>query len=138
MIGLAAVCLLVAAGLGLYFDWFSFSTTLNTPKVEHDVKVVEEGAKHGAKAVGDKVHGLLGEKTIIGSIHEITSAKQELTILDSDKQDVTVKVVESTSIKIGDKVSSFSDLKGDDSVSVKYEAKKDGNVARTITVQKKS
>jgi hypothetical protein len=149
MIGVVAVCLLVVAGLGLYFKWFSISSntggdtpdvnvSLNKPKVEHDVKAAEESAKHGAKSVSDKVHGLFGEKTIVGPIHEITSDKQELTILDNDKKDVTIKVVASTSIKIGDKASSFSDLKGDDPVSVKYEAKKDGNVARTITVQKKS
>jgi hypothetical protein len=149
-IGIVAVCLLVLAGLGLYFGWFSISTsttgrdapdvhlTLNKPKVKQDVKAAEEGAKHSARAVTDQVHDLLGEKTIVGPIHEIAVAKQELTIQDKEKQDVTIKVVASTSIKIGDKDSSFSDLTADDPVSVKYEAKKDGNVAKTITVQKKS
>jgi len=136
MIGFVAVCLVVLAGVGLYLDWFSI--TLNKPKVKEDVKAVEEGAKHGATAVTDKVHDMLGEKTIVGPIHEIATAKQELTILDKEKQDVTIKVVASTSIKIGDKDGSFSDLTADDPVSVKYEAKKDGNVAKTITAQKKS
>lgn len=149
MLGVATVILLGLAGLGYYLNWFSVSTstdkespdvhlTLNKDKVKEDVKAVGKDIKQDAKVVSDKVHGLFGEKTIVGPIHEIAADTKELTIRDDKTQDVTVKVVASTSIKINDKDSTFSDLKADDPVSVKYEATKDGNVARTVTVQKKS
>jgi hypothetical protein len=139
----------VVAGVGLYFKWFTISASndgnepdvhlsVNKPKIDSDVNAVKKSVAKGEEKVADKVHSLLGEKSITGTIHEIESSKQELTILDNKKQDVTIKVDGATRITIADKSSSFSDLKGDDSVSVKYEAKKDGNVAKAITVLKKS
>lgn len=83
-------------------------------------------------------HKLLGEKALAGPIHQIGMSRQELTILDSEKAEVTIKVEANTRIKIGDKDASFSDLAAGDPVSVLYEAKKDGNVARSITVAKRS
>jgi hypothetical protein len=149
MLGVAAVILVVLAGIGYYLKWFSVSAsstdknspdvhlTLNKDKVKEDVKAVEKDLQHDAKLVSDKVHGLFGEKSVVGPIREITAATKELTVRDDKKQDVTVKVVASTSIKVNDKDGAFSDLKTDDPVTVKYEATKDGNVARTVTVQKK-
>jgi hypothetical protein len=148
--GLMVLCLCVFAGIGLYLKWFSFSASttdtkqtdvhvsINKAKVQEDMNVVKEGAKHGATAVTEEFHSLLGEKTIKGTIHQIEPARQELTILDNKKQDVTIKVDTSTKIKIGDKDGSFSDLQADDSVTTLYEAKKDSNIAKTITVSKKS
>ena len=125
--GWAVLFLCVLGGIGYYLDWFSVSASLNKGKIKDDV--------NSAK---DKVHGLLGDRTIEGTIHQIAAASQELTVLDSAKQAVTVKVDAVTKIRIGEKDSSFKDLKTDDPVSVSYEASKDGNTARTITVSKKS
>jgi len=116
----------VVAGVGYYRGWFNFAASVNEDKIKEDLHTVK-----------DKVHDLGHDKTIDGTIHQIGTG-QELTIRDSQKKDVTIKVDAATKIKIGDKDSPFSDLKTDDPVSVKYEAKKDENVARTITVSKKS
>jgi len=147
--GLVVLCLCVVAGVGLYFKWFTISASndnnepdvhlsVNKPKIDSDIKSVKKSVATGEEKVAEKVHNLLGEKTIAGTIHQIESSKQELTILDNKKQDVTIKVDAATRITIADKSSYFSDLTTDDSVSVKYEAKKDGNFAKTITVPKKS
>jgi len=148
--GLLVLVLCVFAGVGLYLKWFTISAStteghdpdvhlsVNKEKVKEDINVVKEDVKSGAGKLAEKVHGLTGAKTLEGTIQQIETAKQELTILDSKKQDVTVKVDAATKIKIADKDSSFGDLATNDPVSVHYEAKKDGNVATTITVQKKS
>jgi hypothetical protein len=142
------VCVLLSAGF--YMKWFSVSGTntdsktsdihvsINKEKVQDDVKAIKEGAQHGAEGVKDKVSGLLGEKTVAGNIQQIEMAKQEFTILDDQKKDVIVKVDASTKITINDKAGVFADLKADDLVSVKYAASKDGNVASSVTVSKKS
>jgi hypothetical protein len=142
-IGLFVLCLCVLAGVGLYLNWFSISASntdnktpdvhvsVNTPRIEADVNTVKKG-------VAEEYHSLLGEKTVKGTIQQVETAKQELTIKDNPKQDVTVKVDATTKIKVGDKDGSFSDLQIDDPVSVLYDAKKDGNVAKTITVSKTS
>jgi hypothetical protein len=134
IIGIVVVCLLLLFGLGVYFQWFTFSTSntngnrpdihvgVNKDKIEEDLKPVK---------------GLFGSKTVEGTIQKIEPVKKELTILDKQKKDVTIKVDEASKIKIGDKDgSAFSDLKVGDPVSVKYDTKKDGNDAKTITVTK--
>jgi hypothetical protein len=140
----------VFAGVGLYLNWFTISASrtdgkdpdvhlsVNKEKVKEDLNVVKEDVKYGAGKVAEKVHSLTGEKTLEGPIQHIDAAKQQLTLLDNKKQDVTIQVDAATKIKIADKDGSFGDLAADDAASVKYEAKKDGNVAKTITVQKKS
>jgi len=142
-IGIIVVCLCLIGGVGYYLNWFSFSETktdnkgieihgkINTPKIQTDLKKVEEKAS-------DEIHHLFGEKTIVGTIQKIDSASEELTIRDKKDKDVTVKLETGTKIKIMDKAGTLSDLKAEDSVSVTYEAKKDGNVAKTVTVSKKS
>ena len=148
--GLLVLCLCVVAGVGFYLNWFTFSASsakdknpdvhlsVNKNKVKEDIKIVEEDVKYGAGKVVEKVHSLTGEKTFEGPIQHIDAAKQQLTFLDKQKKDVTIQVDAATKIKIADKDGAFSDLAADDTVTVKYEAKKDGNVAKTITVQKKS
>jgi hypothetical protein len=143
------LCLLVVGGVGLYFQWFSISASntesgtpdihlkVNKDKFQEDMKIVKEDAKHGAEKIKDEVHGLLGEKKLAGTIQQVEVARQELTVLDNKKQDVTIKVDAATKIKIGDKEGTFDDLKADDPVSGMYEATRDGNVARTITVSRK-
>jgi len=133
-IGIVVVCLCLIAGAGYYFNWFTFTASntdarmaINKPKIEKDVK-----------AVKDEFHSLLGDKTMDGTIQGIETAKEELTVRDNKDHDVMVKVDTATKIKISDKAGSFADLKTDDAVSVMYETKKDGNVAKTITVAKKS
>jgi len=149
-LGLIVLCLLVVGGVGLYFQWFSISASstdsgkpdihvnVNKAKFQEDMKTVKEGAKHGAEKVKEAAHSLLGEKTVEGTIHQIETARQEMTVLDNEKQDVTIKVDATTKIMIGDKDCAFSDLKADDPVSVLYEATRGGNAARTITVSRKS
>jgi hypothetical protein len=147
--GLIVLCLCVLGGVGLYLKWFTISASndgnepnvhlsVNKPKIDSDIKAMEKSVANGEEKVVEKVHSLLGEKTIAGTIHQMESSKQELTILDNKKQEVTIKVDAATRITIAGKSSSFSDLTADDSISVNYEAKKDGNFARTITVLKKS
>jgi hypothetical protein len=148
--GLFALGLCVFAGIGLYLHWFTISASrtdgkesdihlsVNEGKVKEDMNTVKEEIKHGAEKVNEKVHGLSGGKTLEGTIQKVETARQELTILDNRKQEVTIKVDAATKIKIADKDGSFGDLGADDTVSVEYEAGKDGNVAKTIAVQKKS
>jgi len=148
-IGLLTLCLCLAAGVGLYLHWFTISASspdgkdpdvhlsVNKDKVKEDMNTVKEDVKYGAGKVAEKVH-LSGEKTLVGPIHHLDADKQQLTLLDNQKQDVAIQVDAATKIKIADKDGTFADLAADDPVSVKYEAKKDGNVAKTITVQKKS
>lgn len=145
---LVVVC--VVLGLGFYMKWFSVSgsntdskTTdvhfsVNKDKVQEDVQIVKESAQQGADKVKDEYHSLLGEKTIAGNIRRIEAAKQELTILDDQKKDLMVKVDAATKITIDDKAGVFADLKADYLVSVTYTANKDGNLATSVTVPKKS
>ena len=137
--GWIVLCLCVVFGIGLYLGWFSISAS-NTDGNKSDVHVsVNKGKVHeDVDALKKKGHNLLGEKTLEGPIHQIMMATQELSMFDSEKQEVTIKVDAATRIKIGDKDASLSDLTAGDSASVMYEAKKDGNVARTITVSRKS
>jgi len=132
IIGILVLCLCVVAGVGYYFNWFSFSTSNN------DGKKADLHLTFNKDKAQDDIHRLQGEKTIKGDIHQTEAAKQEFTILDSQNQDVTIKVASTTKIKIDDKDGAFADLKAGDPVVVKYEANKDGNSARTITVSKKS
>jgi len=117
----------VVAGVGYYRGWFNFAASVNEDKIKEDLHTVK-----------DKVHDVTHDKTIVGTIQQIGTTGQEFTIRDNQNKDMTIKVDAATKIKIGDKDSPFSDLKTDDPVSVKYEAKKDENVARMITVSKKS
>jgi len=137
--GWVVLCLCVVFGIGLYLGWFSISSS-NTEGDKSDVHVsVNKGKVHeDVDALKKKGHNLLGEKTLEGPIHQIMMATQEMSMLDVQKQEVTIKVDAATRIKIGDKDASFGELSAGDPASVMYEAKKDGNVARTITVSKKS
>lgn len=147
-IGIVVVCLGLAFGLGLYFQWFTIAASntdsrtsdvrvaIDKNKVDKDVKAVKDKVDKAEKAVNDEFHNLLGDKTMEGTIQKIETAKEELTVRDNKNQDVTIKLDPATKIKISDKAGALSDLKTDDPVSVKYETKKDGNVARTITVAK--
>jgi hypothetical protein len=130
--------------------WFSVSGTntdaktsdlhvsLNKDKVEHDANAVKEGAKSGAEGIKNEFNSLRGEKTVAGTISSIEMAKSDLTITDDQKKETMVNVDANTKITINDKAGVFADLKADDKVSVKYSANKDGNVATSVTVAKKS
>jgi len=154
-LGWIVLCLCVLAGFGLYFEWFTVSASKgstdkentdkgstdkeNTDKGNTDspnihVTIDKEKFKEDIAAVKEKVTG----KSIDGQIRRIETTRQELTILGKQAQEVTIKVDASTKIKIGDKDASFGDLKIDDPVSVKYDATKDGNIARTVTVSNKA
>jgi hypothetical protein len=145
---IVVVCVILV--LGFYMKWINVSGSntdsktsdihfsLNKDKVQEDAKTVKESAQHGADKVKDEYRSLLGEKTIAGSIQTIEMAKQELTIVDDQKKDLMVKVDAATKITIDDKAGVFADLKAEDLVSVKYTANKDGNVATSVTVSKKS
>ena len=137
--GWVVLCLCVVFGIGLYLGWFSISAS-NTDGEKSDLHLsVNKNKVHeDVDALKKKGQNLLVEKTIEGPIHQIMLDTRELSMFDIQKQEVTIKVDTATRIKIGDQDALFSDLKAGDPASVMYEAKKDGNVARTITVSKKS
>jgi len=142
-VGWVVVVLCLILGFGFYMKWFSASGTstdgkssditlsLNKDKVQHDANAVKEGAK-------DEYNSLFGEKTVAGTINQIDASKKDLTITNAKNHDVLVKVDANTKITIDEKAGLFADLKAEDKVSVKYTANKDGNVATSVTVAKKS
>jgi hypothetical protein len=137
IIGVLVVCLLIVLGLGVYFKWFTVSTSnaegnrtdlhvgVNKDKIQEDLKAVKEGAQ-----------GLFGAKTSEGTVQQIDVSKQELTIVDKQQKELNLKADAGTKVKIADKDAAFGDLKVGDSVSATYDAKKEGNHAKTITVTK--
>lgn len=154
-LGWIVLCLCVVAGFGLYFGWFTVSASkASTDNVSNDNASNDKGGneqrntappnihltinkdkfKEDVAAVKEKVTG----KTIEGQIHRIETARQELTVLGKQDQMVTVKVDAATRIRISDKDGSFGELKTDDRVSVTYEANKDVNMAKTVTVSNKA
>jgi len=138
LIGFLVVCLLVVGGLGLYLGWFGLSFSNDPKKPDVHLTVNKDKIEQDVKTIKDKVENYLGEKTVKGTIQQVEPVSQMLNILDDKKQAVVLKVDSTTKIKIGDMDGSLADLKADDPVTVMFEAKKDGNVARTITVAKKS
>jgi hypothetical protein len=136
LIGIVVLCLLVLGGLGLYFKWFGFSASNEGNRPDLHLTVDKTKVKEDLNVVKEKYHSLLGEKTVEGAMHHIETASQELTILDGQNKDVTIKVDAATKIKIGDKDGAFSDLKDGERAHVTYDVKKDGNSAQTITVPK--
>jgi multidrug efflux pump subunit AcrB len=137
-IGIVVVCLCLIAGAGLYFKWFTITaSTIDSRTPDLHLSIDKDKVDKDVKTAKEELNNLLGDKTVEGTIRDIETAKEELTIRDSRNQDVRMKLDPATKIKIIDKAGSFSDLKTADPVSVTYETKKDGNVARTITVAKK-
>jgi hypothetical protein len=137
-IGIVVVCLCLIAGAGFFFKWITFTASnADTQKPDVHLTINKDKIDKDMKAAEDKLPNLFGDKTMDGTIQGIETAKEELTVRDKKDHDVMVKVDTATKINISDKAGSFADLKTDDAVSVKYEAKKDGNLAKTITVAKK-
>jgi hypothetical protein len=136
--GWVMLCLCAVFGLGLYLGWFSLTASNTDGKSDLHVSLNKDKVHEDEETLKKKGQQLLGKKTLEGPIHQIMMATQELSLLDNQKQEVTIKVDATTRIKIGDRDASFSDLTAGDPATVTYEAKKDGNVARTITVTKKS
>lgn len=49
--GWLVLCLCLLGGIGYYFEWFTFSASINKEKVKEDIDTVK-----------DKLHGKTGEK----------------------------------------------------------------------------
>lgn len=151
-IGWIVCSLVVVAGIGLYFGWFTLSTSKgstdkgstekdktstdkeNTDAPNLNLTINKDKFKEDMTAVKEKFTG----KSIEGQIRRIETSRQEFTIFGKETQEVTVKVDGYTKIKFGAKEGSFGELKVDDRVSVNYEATKSGNVAKTIAVSNRA
>ncbi|OAI47139.1 hypothetical protein AYO44_10205 [Planctomycetaceae bacterium SCGC AG-212-F19] len=146
------VALVVGAGAAWWFGWWNMSTgpnvdngksevrlTVDKDKAKHDVAAVEDKIKGGVQSLkpGHQESAKAGTlaQPVAGTIRTIDAGNHSLTVMSDKNEEVTVRTDAGTRIRVRDKDAAFLDLKIGDRAAVTYESDKNGQPAKTLTVE---
>jgi hypothetical protein len=139
---LRAIVILLVVGLGVAAFWRGWlqadvtnkpqqtdtTLTVNKDKIQQDLEYL----KKQERALFSKPASDFAETTVHG--HVQTLGRDQLTLLAADGKTVNVKLVPETTIRIGDKTGTVTDLRIGDPVTVEQVTRGDRLVATSVTV----
>jgi hypothetical protein len=142
LIAAVTIVVLVAAGLGYYLGWVKFSgsdrpgessltVTLDQDKLKHDLSNVRQSTE---KLPG-RSNTAPNEVTVRGKIERIDVPKQKVTLLTSDRKELTVEVTADTKIRMGEEAARLEDLQPGLTVICQNTSRDGRHVCNILTVE---
>ncbi|MCI0461566.1 MAG: hypothetical protein L0Z62_31845 [Gemmataceae bacterium] len=153
LFGTLLIVFLVLLGIGLYLDWFSFSTrrdpqgkvdgvtlNVNRDRIEQDTSRVREGVRkageqvrQGAEEAAEHIRN--PAQTVEGRVVSVNEGEARLTVRTADNRTVDLDTTASTRARRHEVEVLVGQLMEGDQVVVRYHEQNGRQVADTITVQ---
>jgi hypothetical protein len=142
LIGVLAIVVLVAAGVGYYLGWLKFSrgdrpgessvtVTVDQEKIKHDLGQVKKATEKLGKGSGTSA----SDQTVQGKIERVDVPKRRVTLMTSDHKELTVQVTAETKIRMGEETGRLEDLQPGLPVISHYTARDGKYLCQTLTVE---
>jgi hypothetical protein len=141
------IVFLIALGLGLYFDWFSFKMNrneegkstgvtfqVNRERIAKDTERAGQAVKNLGKKVSGSGNGQAATHTVKGTLMNVDQKERQLTLKTADDKAVEVVLPKDTKIRRNDVEVNVDGLMPGDRLEVIYRDEDGKNVADKVTV----
>jgi hypothetical protein len=153
IIAVVVVCVVAVVAATWWFGWWNISTapsadgkntefklSVNKGKAKQDIAAVENKIPGGGHKDGSGNTEKLPARgqPLEGTIHTVDAGNHSFTVMNKENGEVTVRTDAATRIRIGDNEGALKDFQIGDRADVTYGAGTEENVAKTVTVTKRS
>jgi predicted negative regulator of RcsB-dependent stress response len=141
------IVFLIALGLGLYFDWFSFKLNRNEEgkasgvsfqvdreRIAKDTERASQAVKNLGQKISGSGNGQAATHTVKGTLMNVDQKDRQLTLKTSEDKAVEVVLPQATKIRRNDVEVNLDGLMPGDRLEVIYRDEDGKNVADKVTV----